>query len=210
MNHKYTLVWIALLGLALMGCTGKPDVAHVVTPGPAAVEAQAKKAGAPEAMEPGAGAAVPGKAVPAPSKSSDLAWANDFGIVAGDYTCDEKRIVSQRPDKADSAWVIWEIYDAARLARLGGDDEALFQRFAGVFANKHKREWVREQYWSRAKMHVNKYTRSSADSAFVVCKTQTSGNEQKFFIRSFDSQKSNPPITVAREGGGFKVFFFSY
>jgi hypothetical protein len=206
MSVKKTVSLIAFMGLMVLGCQSGSGVAPAKTSKPAVVEAKAKVE-APVAKE---RSAPTEKTAKAPKADSGLAWSNDFSVIAGDYACDLKRIVDKRPPDADPAAVIYELYDAARLAKLGGDDEALFDRFAAVFARKHKREWIREQYWGRLKTHIAKYTRSSADSAFVVCRSKVSGVEEKFFIKSFDGLKSNPPITVAREDGVFRVVFFTY
>jgi hypothetical protein len=208
MTRKSMLVWIVGIGFAAsvgVACQSSskrkaPPVAPKVE-NPAPVKATPAKAPAPKS---------PSKKSAGAKDSSGLEWVNDFGIIAGDYACDDKRMVEARPADADPSSVIWEVYDAARLARLGGDDAALFERFAKMFARKHKREWIREQYWSRLKKHIDKYTRSSADTAFVVCRTKTTGPEEKYFVKSFDGLKSNPPITVSREDGVFRIFFFTY
>lgn len=150
---------------------------------------------------------------PASQKASavtrDYLWENDHDDIAADYMCEEKRLVKE-PDSEDEVFPIWAAYEAATKAAVQGKDAPHFDRFAEQFHSKHKRAWIKEQYWPRIKQHVRAYTRNSEDASFIICKTSARPEGNKFFIKSYDSKKSNPPIGVSKEEGRYKMDFFSY
>lgn len=102
--------------------------------------------------------------------------------------------------------VIATLYEAA----VAPDDEAAFQRFYAQFLPKHNEGWVREQYWPRIRQHVDKYLITRSPVSFYICRSMDVSGGIKLFIRSNDSKKSDPPITLARTSDGWKVDTFSY
>jgi hypothetical protein len=57
---------------------------------------------------------------------------------------------------------------------------------------------------------VGKYLESDNPVAFRICREdKKSDGTVKFFIRSYDPNKSDPPITLREEGGTWRVDFFT-
>lgn len=114
------------------------------------------------------------------------------------------------PAKDSAEWVLQEIYAAAAAT---GDDDANFQRFFAHFDEGVAEKWAREQYWPRIKQHVSKYLEgdATAGTIYTVCERRNEGSEMtKFFIRSSDQSKSNPPVTLQKKPDGkFRVVFFT-
>lgn len=103
---------------------------------------------------------------------------------------------------------ISELYAAASSEK---DDEESFQRFYSQFDAIKEEAWVRKQYWPRARKHVSKYLEPGDGVAFQLCRRkQLKPDEVKVFVRSNDSQKSDPPITLKQDGDTWKVIAFTY
>jgi hypothetical protein len=117
----------------------------------------------------------------------------------------------EAPDENSAEWVIHELYTAAAST---GDDEANFQRFYKHFDASTAEKWARDQYWPRLKTHVSKYIDGDAEVgiSFTICeRRQETPDSVKLFIRSKDSSKSNPPITLKKmPDGTHKIVFFTY
>lgn len=115
--------------------------------------------------------------------------------------------VIRYPDSDKPEWVVHELFAAALSAETG---EKAFTRFARVFGAMHKTDWVRNAYWKAAKSHVRTYVsdKSGEDEVvFSVCRrVEESPESLKLFIGSNDPNRSNMPITLARnEAGEWKV-----
>ena len=111
------------------------------------------------------------------------------------------------PEKGSPEWVIGELYASAADKN---DDDATFGRFYKQFGNSKDEKWVRTQYWPRARQHVAKYL--GADGSFQLCKRQEDGDSKvRFYVKSNDSSKSDPPITLEKgKDGAWTVSKFSY
>jgi hypothetical protein len=114
-----------------------------------------------------------------------------------------KKIENPAPGTAEGT--VAELYRAA----LGPDDDASFDRFYATFFSHHKRDWVRQQYWPRARQWVRTYVTQEDPMTFFVCREERSDDSVKMFIRSNDPKKSDPPITVKRDGGRWLVDFYT-
>jgi len=120
--------------------------------------------------------------------------------------CELNQVV-RYPDSDKPEWVIHELFSAALSA---ASDEKSFKRFSSVFAKVHKKAWIREAYWTGAKKHVRTYVSEASDEdevVFSVCRrVEESADTLKLFIGSNDPNRSNMPITLARnEAGEWKV-----
>ena len=198
-------VLLALLALLSMpACRSRP------TPAPAAPPPGPSTAPAPSAPSPSAVPSTPAGA-PAPSavRDASLLWENDRAALANDYECALKEVVTS-PDERDPRVAIWRAYDAARRAVVEGTDAPYAELFADQFTRSQSRPWILEQFWPRAKTHVAKYTASSKDTTFVLCRIDESDGRWKAFVKSFSRDKSNPPITVEIEDGTPRISFFTY
>jgi hypothetical protein len=126
-----------------------------------------------------------------------------------DPRCDlSEKVVD--PAKDSPEWIIQEMFAAAAAK---GDDNANFQRFFAHFDETTAEKWARDQYWPRIKQHVSKYLEGDpgAGTVYTLCERRVeSPDTTKFFIRSADPSKSNPPITLQKKADGkFKVVFFT-
>lgn len=115
--------------------------------------------------------------------------------------------VIQYPDSDQPEWVIHELFSAALSTE---PEERSFKRFARVFGSMHKTSWVREAYWKAARKHVRTYVSEQSDEdevVFSVCRrVEESPERLKLFIGSNDPNRSNMPMTLARnQAGEWKV-----
>jgi len=149
--------------------------------------------------------------VPAAPKVRDpaLLWENDLTTLGSDYQCALKEVVTD-PTGQDPRAAIWRAYDAARKAVVAGVDNPYADEFVDQFSRLHKRGWILEQYWPRIKTHISKYTASSKDTTYVLCRVDNRDGRWKGFVKSFSVDKSNPPITVEIEDGVPRISFFTY
>jgi hypothetical protein len=219
MRFVLRLVGVLVLAL-LLGCRARRPSTPTSAPAPeAAASAPAAPAAAPA---PGAGDATaspsaPGAPSPSPeptappaaARDASLQWKNDLSTLAADYECGLKEVVSTPPE-LDPRMAVWRAYDAARHAVVEGNDGPWADIFVTLFTRMHRREWILEQYWPRLKVHVSKYTVSSRDSTYVLCRIEERDGRWKGFVKSFSRDKSNPPITVEMEDGVPRIAFFSY
>jgi hypothetical protein len=199
--HRTTLLLVFLFAIA---CKDKPAASS--TSGERGREGRKASREAPAAKKQEASRSASKKAS---AEARDYLWENDHDDIAADYMCEEKRLVED-PDSDDEVYPIWVAYEAAMKAAAKGKDGPHFDRFADQFHSKHKRDWIKEQYWPRIKKHVRAYTRNSEDASFIICKTTSRPEGNKFFVKSYDSKKSNPPIGISKEEGRYKMDFFSY
>jgi hypothetical protein len=106
------------------------------------------------------------------------------------------------PDDDTPEEVVYELLSAA----LSADDEASFKRFYAPFRGEKDEGWVRKQYWPRAREHVAKYVGDDDDAdaiSYTVCdRAALSDGRVKIFVLSHDEDKSNPPITMKKNGEG--------
>jgi hypothetical protein len=124
--------------------------------------------------------------------------------------CDANEVI-QYPDSDAPEWVVGELFGAALSAK---PEAKAFKRFAPLFAKVHRREWVREAYWTAARKHVRTYVTEDSDEdevVFTICRrVKETGNKLKLFIGSNDPQRSNIPITLAQdEAGAWKVVAYA-
>lgn len=99
-------------------------------------------------------------------------------------------------------------------AKADGDEEEAFQAFYAYFPPTTDARHARDNYYKRARQHVDKYLqRDPAESGitFKVCeREEMAGGEIRMFIQSLDSTKSNPPIRLKQDDEGqWKVTFFT-
>ena len=112
----------------------------------------------------------------------------------------------RNPPAGSPEAVVAALYEAA----IAPDADAAFDRFYAQFGPGHARAWVRDQYWPRIRKHVDKYLTGRNPVAFRICRRVQSGDDAvKLFIRSYDSRKSDPPITLRKHEGQWKVDFFT-
>ncbi|MCA9518944.1 MAG: hypothetical protein KC635_28605 [Myxococcales bacterium] len=115
------------------------------------------------------------------------------------------------PAEKSPEWVIQQLLEASSSPK---DDEASFQKFFSHFDETKSESWVRQQYWPRARQHVDKYLLRPAGEGVVykICDRRPTGDSKvKIFIQSNDPKKSNPPITLDKDAEGvWKVSFYSY
>lgn len=205
----------ACLAIAVlaMGCRGRAPATPAVSPtSGAAAEAPA---GAPSFAAPAVpgtpGTAAATATIPAAAAMRDpsLQWQNDLSALGNDYACLLKEVVTD-PQGQDPRAVVWRAYDAARKAVVEGADGTHAEEFADQFTRAQKRGWILEQYWPRIKSHISKYTASSKDTTYVLCRVEERDGRWKGFVKSFSRDKSNPPITVEIEDGVPRISFFTY
>ena len=213
--HITCLVVAVLLG----GCKGRPAAGPaspmVAEPAVGARESAPATPGAPPTPGASAGPSTGAPTVPpAPAavpvqRDPSLLWENDLSVLGNDYECALKEVVSS-PQGQDPRAVIWRAYDAARKAVVEGADGPHADEFVDQFSHLQKRDWILEQYWPRIKTHISKYTSSSKDTTFVLCRIYERDGRWKGFVKSFSRDKSNPPITVEIEDGVPRISFFTY
>ena len=111
------------------------------------------------------------------------------------------------PEAGSPEWVIAELY-ASASSKV--DDEASFARFYKQFGNSKDEQWVRTQYWPRTRQHVAKYIDEGGN--FKLCRRKDDGDSKvRFFVKSNDTSKSDPPITLEKNKDGvWSVSKFSY
>jgi hypothetical protein len=214
-----------LLSLLLLSCKGRAPEAPTESSAPSggsptppavtapAPEAPAEKPAAPapaptEPAAPAPAAAAADAPQPAASSSAVEPWSRDFDTLADDYRCVEKRVV-RRADPADKTYPIFKAYEAALMAITSGRQADYVDAFAEQFVASHKKSWVKGEYWHYALKMVAKYTKSEKDPSFVICRTEEREGSTRFYIKSWDPRKSDPPLTVVKEGEGYKIDFFS-
>lgn len=130
-----------------------------------------------------------------------------------DARCPANQTVS-KAEANTPEFVLLELITAANtVANAGGDEASNFQRFASHFPPETEVKWIRDQYWSRAKKFVNKYLVPDSEGVnFIICERRENkqNGELKLFIKSFDPQKSNPPVTVQKDDAGvWRVVFYT-
>lgn len=113
------------------------------------------------------------------------------------------------PEEGSPEWLIKNLLEAATSKE---DDAAAFEKFYAQFpASKNKNE-VKSLYWPRARKHAPKYLVEGEEGVvFMVCRRiEQSGGGVKLFIKSFDPDKSDPPIGFEKdESGKYKVSFYT-
>jgi len=130
-----------------------------------------------------------------------------------DPRCEVNQQVTE-PEEGTAEWVLHDLIAAASEANeAGADDAALFQRFYAHFSSETAERWAKDQYWGRFKQHVSKYVDAESihDHAFTICERKTeTPDTTRFAIKSHDTTKSNPPITLREmPDGKFRVVFFT-
>jgi len=100
----------------------------------------------------------------------------------------------------------------AYKAALRGTEEA-FEDFFGLFASYHAKNkaWIGEAQWTRLLTHVKKYVPDPAKPSYTVCRKEQGNNADsiKIFVQSNDPKKSDPPITLVKEGSAWKIDVFT-
>lgn len=118
-------------------------------------------------------------------------------------------IIDAKPGSPE--FVIADILGAAAAT---GDDAANFERFYSHFPADKDKNFVRDQYWPRAKTHVNKYLQQEASQGIVykICRRleDKSTGEIQIFIESLDPKKMPPPYALKQDGGVWKVTRYNY
>lgn len=116
------------------------------------------------------------------------------------------------PKEGTPEYVLQQLLVAASAT---GPDDVNFKRFYAQFAPETEERWAKDQYWPRAKKFVTKYLQQDAAQGvvFKICerrKEDKDGNRIRFSIQSLDPQKSNTPITIAKNDDGvWKVVFYT-
>lgn len=119
--------------------------------------------------------------------------------------CPVNRLVKETTAGTAEA-VLSGVYAAA----LQPDTPEAFNAFAIHFGKEHQRSWIKSQYWPRIRKHVGKYLTETDPPAFRICREERkSDGSIKFFIRSHDEAKSNPPITLRQDDGRWVIEFFT-
>jgi hypothetical protein len=113
------------------------------------------------------------------------------------------------PEEGSPEALIKNLLEAASSPE---DDEASFEKFYAQFPASKNRSEVKSLYWPRARTHAKKYLVAGEEGVvFMVCRRvdQPKGGV-KLFIKSFDEDKSNPPIGFAKdESGKYKVSVYT-
>jgi hypothetical protein len=196
--------WLAAAVL-LAACKPTPGAS-----GPAPAKAPGPEAGALTTPAAPQAAPAPASLPPTPRpRDPSLLWQNDPADIEADFACAQKEVVTA-PTGQDPRVAIWRAYDAARKAVVEGVDGPNAEAFADQFTRGQNRAWVLEQFWPRVKAHISKYTMSSKETSFVICRTEERDGRWKAFVKSFSRDKSNPPITVEIEDGVPRISFFTY
>lgn len=119
----------------------------------------------------------------------------------------------QAPEEGTPEHVLHALFQAAATAE---DTPEAFQAFFGHFDSTFKERDVKYNYWKRFRKFLPKYkveVEGAAEGEFVfhICdRIEQEGGKLKFFIKTEDPKKSNPPITLKKDDAGdWKVAFFT-
>ncbi|MBM4387214.1 MAG: hypothetical protein FJ088_05710 [Deltaproteobacteria bacterium] len=122
-----------------------------------------------------------------------------------DPNCPEELQISNPDDGTPGGTIL-----SAYIAALKGDGEKNFNGFYSYFAPTQDREFVKTQHWPRILKHVSKYVKDRNSPTISICKTaKVTDKVVRVFVKSNDPGKSNPPVVLTNEYGGWKIDVFT-
>lgn len=111
--------------------------------------------------------------------------------------------IVRSPAAGSPEWTVQKLYAAA----VGSDDAPHLRAFQAQFASSANRRWIKTGYWAKARKYVHIYLpkdyKKGAPVRFTVCRRRRRHDGRiTLYIRSNDSRKSNPPITLEKNAQG--------